>query len=63
MSEDAVEDELLSPPGLGQKLISYGLVPVSITIDEFFLAEHYGDIYKKNQLTIGLHWRLLKQEE
>ena len=47
MSDDAVEDELLSPPGIGQKLISYGLVPVSITIDEFFLAEHYGEIYKK----------------
>ena len=47
MSEDAVDDELLSPPGLGQKLISYGLVPVAITIDEFLLAEQYGNRYKK----------------
>lgn len=47
MSKDAVEDELLSPQGLGQELISYGLVPVSITIDEFFLADQYGNVYTK----------------
>ena len=45
MSKDAVEDELLSPPGLGSELISYGLIPVEITIDEFFLAQQYGKIY------------------
>ena len=45
MSKDAVEDELLSPPGLGSELISYGLIPVEITIDEFFLAQLYGKIY------------------
>lgn len=47
MNKDAVEDELLSPPGLGQELVSYGLVPVEITIDEFFLAEQYGTIYSR----------------
>lgn len=47
MSKDAVEDELLSPQGLGQELVSYGLVPVNITIDEFFLAEQYGYMYTK----------------
>lgn len=47
MSKDAVEDELLSPPGLGQELISYGLVPVSYSIDEFFLADQYGYVYAK----------------
>ena len=47
MNKDAVEDELLSPQGLGQELISYGLVPVSITIDEFFLADQYGNVYTK----------------
>ena len=40
MSKDAVQ-------GLGQELISYGLVPVSITIDEFFLADQYGNVYTK----------------
>ena len=47
MSKDAIEDELISPPGLGQKLIDNGLVPVEITIEEFFLAEEYGYTYRK----------------
>ena len=47
MNQDAVNDEILSPPGLGQQLMSYGLVPVEITVDEFFLAEEYGSRYTK----------------
>ena len=47
MSNDAVDEELLSPPGLGQELISYGLIPVEISIEEFFLAEQYGYNYKR----------------
>ena len=47
MSRDAIDDELLSPQGLGQELLSYGLVPVAITIDEFLLAEQYGNQYIK----------------
>ena len=47
MNRDAVEDEILSPPELGRELLSYGLVPVAITIDEFFLAEQYGINYAK----------------
>ncbi len=47
MSKDAVEDELLSPPGLGAELISYGLIPVEITIDEFFRAQQYGTVYSQ----------------
>lgn len=47
MSEEVIEDELLSPPGLGGRLISYGLVSVEITIDEFLLADEYGNRYKK----------------
>ena len=47
MNKDAVADEILSPPGLGSELISYGLVPVEITIEEFFLAQRYGTIYNK----------------
>ena len=47
MSQYAVEDELLSPLGLGRQLRAYGLVPVEITIDEFYLAENYGNKYKK----------------
>ena len=47
MNKDAVEDELLSPPGLGAELISYGLVPVEMTIEEFFRAQQYGITYSR----------------
>ena len=47
MSKEAAQDELLSPPGLCEKLISYGLLPVDITVEEFFLAEQYGQTYKR----------------
>ncbi len=47
MSCDAVDEELLSPPGLGQQLTSYGIVRVEITEEEFFLAEEYGYNYRK----------------
>lgn len=47
MSEDAIADELLSPPELGQELISHGLKPVEISIEEFELAQSYGKKYIK----------------
>ena len=47
MSRDAVDEELLSPPGLGRELVSCGLVPVDISIEEFCLAEQYGYSYRK----------------
>ena len=39
MNADAISDEILSPVGLGAKLTRCGLVPVDISIDEFFIAE------------------------
>lgn len=47
MSSDAVHDELLSPPDLGKKLVSLGLMPVEITIEEFELAQSYGAAYRR----------------
>jgi predicted nucleic acid-binding protein len=47
MSEEAIKNELLSPPELVNQLISLGLVAVEISIDEFLLADEYGDRYKK----------------
>lgn len=47
MNEDAIADELLSPPELGQELISYGLKPIGISIEEFELAQSYGKKYVK----------------
>ncbi len=47
MSKESVEDELLVPAGLGEELVSYGLLPVEMTIEEFFLAESYGIQYRR----------------
>lgn len=47
MSRDAIDEEIISPPGLGETLVSFGLVPVEITIDEYYLADQYGSVYKK----------------
>ncbi len=47
MNRDAVHDELLSPPDLGQRLVSLGLVETELTEEEFFLAEEYMEHFKK----------------
>jgi predicted nucleic acid-binding protein len=47
MNIDAVNDEFLSPPGLGEKLVSFGLVPVEMTAEEFDCAEEYGWKYPR----------------
>lgn len=47
MNEEAVEDELLTPPGLGKELVKLGLQKVELTEEEFYLAEEYIDQYKK----------------
>lgn len=47
MNRDAVEDELLSPAGLADKLLSLGLLPVEITEEEFYRAEAYGSAYPR----------------
>lgn len=45
MWEEAVDNEIRSPEGLRQKLIEYGLLPVQITADEYWLADELGDKY------------------
>lgn len=47
MNTDAINDELCSPTGLKEQLLSCGLHPVDITIEEFELAEMYGASYLK----------------
>ncbi len=47
MNDDAVQDELLSPPGLGKRLINLGLIATELTEEEFFLAEEYMERFKK----------------
>lgn len=47
MNADAVQDELLSPPGFGDELVLKGLVPVDISEVEFKLAEAFGPRYPR----------------
>lgn len=42
MNTDAIDDEVLSPVGLREELLGYGLIPVKMTIEEYELAEEYG---------------------
>jgi len=50
MDSDAVEDELLNPPGIGRKLIKMGLQKTELTEEEFFLAEELTGRYTKPSL-------------
>lgn len=47
MNEDAVSNELLQPEGLGEKLTGLGLQAVSMTEEEFYLAEKLIEKYRK----------------
>lgn len=47
MNVDAIEDELLSPGGLKDALLQSGLVAVEMTIEEFELAEMFGNRYPR----------------
>lgn len=45
MWETAIDDEVRSPGGLREKIVSDGLVPVEITDDEYWLTDSYADRY------------------
>ncbi len=47
MNIDAIEDELLSPPDLGKRLVELGLEAVELSTEEFFLAEEYMNRFSK----------------
>lgn len=47
MNDEAVDNELLNPPNLGNKLISLGLQKTELTGEEFFLAEELNNKYAK----------------
>lgn len=50
MNEDAVEDELLSPKEIKETLLGFGLKPVELSEEEFYLAEEYSGKYRKPSL-------------
>lgn len=47
MNDETVDDELLSPPGLGDELMNLGLQKTALTEDEFFMAEELASKYAK----------------
>ena len=47
MYEEAVRDELLNPPGLGESLVKSGLQETQLTDEEFFLTEKYIGTYMR----------------
>ena len=44
---ESITSELLSPAGFQDELMAAGLVGVDITIEEFELAEAWGNVYLK----------------
>ena len=54
MNQDAIEDELLSPPDFKSQLLDAGLISTELTDEEFFLAAEYGQHYKK----LSIHDRI-----
>ena len=50
MNNDAVKDELLSPPGLSKILLNLGLQETELTEDEFYLTEEYVNKYNRPSL-------------
>ena len=47
MNNEAIEDELLNPPNLKDKLLALGLQQIEIDSEELLLAEKYGQEYKR----------------
>ena len=47
MYEESVDSELISPLNFRNDLLNLGLKSVDITIDEFLLADLWGNIYPK----------------
>lgn len=50
MNEDAVTDELLSPKDMKEALLNFGLKPVELSEEEFYLAEEFNSKYRKPSL-------------
>lgn len=61
MSDDAVNDELLSPAGIKGTLLKNGLVPVEYTAEEFSLADSYGTVYPRLSIYDRLALSIAKQ--
>lgn len=47
MFKESMESEILSPTGFLDELVAAGLVGMDITIEEFLLADRWGNVYPK----------------
>jgi predicted nucleic acid-binding protein len=47
MNIDAIHNELIEPEGLSDSLVSLGLKPVELEIQELLMADEWGVIYKR----------------
>lgn len=61
MSRDAIQDELLSPPGLNSALCNLGLKIVDFDLEEFYIAEHYQSTYPRLSRYDSLAMAIAKQ--
>ncbi len=56
-----MESEILSPTGFLDELVADGLVGVNITIEEFLLADRWGNIYPKLSVPDRIALAIAKQ--
>lgn len=50
MNDEAISNEFLEPPGLGESLVQLGLQPVELTEEEYYLAEELNTKYRRPSL-------------
>lgn len=63
MYKESITSELLTPEGFQQELTDAGLVNVDITIEEFMLAESWGNIYPKLSVQDRIALAIAKEQK
>lgn len=61
MYTESIDSELLSPSGFREDLLEAGLVRVDITIEEFLLADAWGNTYPKLSIQDRIALAIAKQ--
>ena len=63
MNQDAIDEELLSPPDFKEQLLNAGLIPTELTDEEFLLAETYGSQYRRLSIHDRIALAIAKQRK
>ena len=63
MNEDAIGNELIEPRGLGEILLSYGLVSTELSTEEFYIAEEINQRYSKLSIYDSIALAIAKNRE